>query len=118
MDMKKIINLYHKIKFFVKSLKFPKTLLVGNTQNRILAHNWVTSMDIFNGSTLVNKGRIFYEPNEYKQFIEIIRGKKVFFDMGAHIGWYCLVANGLGIEKSYAFEIINSFVEIAKKTLN
>lgn len=113
--MKKIINLYHKIKFFVKSLKFPKTLLVGNTQNKILAHNWATSMDIFNGSTLVNEGRIFYEPNEYKQFIEIAKGKKIFFDIGAHIGWYCLVANGIGIERSYAFEIIDAFAEVAEK---
>ncbi|MEK7149439.1 MAG: FkbM family methyltransferase [Patescibacteria group bacterium] len=108
-------NLYHKFRLFIKSFTFPKTLLVGDTSNKILIHNWPTSMDIFNGSTIVKDEKMFYEPNEYGQFIKIAKNKKVFFDIRAHIGWYCLVANGLGVENSYAFEIVDSFADIAEK---
>ena len=108
-------NLYHKVRFFIKSFAFPKTLLVGNTSNKLLVHNWPTSMDIFNGSTIIKDGKIFYEPKEYGQFVEIAKGKKVFFDLGAHIGWYCLVADGLGVERCYAFEIVDSFADVAEK---
>ena len=108
-------NLYHKVKFFIKSFTLPQTLLVGNTPNKLLVHNWPTSMDIFNGSTIIKDGKIFYEPKEYGQFVEIAKGKKVFFDLGAHIGWYCLVADGLGVERCYAFEIVDSFADVAEK---
>ena len=110
-----MINLYHKIRFLIKSFTFPKTLLVGNTSNKLLVHNWPTSMDIFNGSTIIRNEKMFYEPEEYEQFVKIAKDKKVFFDVGAHIGWYCLVANGIGVEKSYAFEIVDSFADIAEK---
>lgn len=108
-------NLYHKIKFTIKSFLFSKTLLVGDTLNKLLVHNWPTAMDIFNGSTIVDNGKMFYEPNEYGHFKNMVEGKKVFFDLGAHIGWYCLLANGLGVESSYAFEIVDSFANIAEK---
>lgn len=110
-----IKNLYHKIRFIFKSFLLPKTLLVGNTSNKLLIHNWPTSMDIFNGSTIISNGRMFYEPNDYEKFINIAKNKKVFFDIGAHIGWYCLVADGLGVENSYAFEIVNSFAKVCEK---
>ena len=108
-------NLYHKIRFYIKSFSFPKTLLVGNTSNKLLVHNWPTLMDISNGSTIIKNGKMFYEPKEYEQFVKIAKDKKVFFDIGAHIGWYCLVANGLGVEISYAFEIVDSFADVAEK---
>lgn len=108
-------NLYHKIRFFIKSFVFPKTLLVGDTHSKLLVHNWPTSMDIFNGSTIIRDKKMFYEPNEYEQFVKIVKNKKVFFDIGAHIGWYCLLAKGLGIENFYAFEIVDSFADIAEK---
>ncbi|MEW6408118.1 MAG: FkbM family methyltransferase [Patescibacteria group bacterium] len=108
-------SLYHKFRFLIKSFGFPKTFLVGDTSNKILIHNWPTSMDIFNGSTIIKDEKMFYEPEEYEYFVKIAKGKKIFFDLGAHIGWYCLVANGLGVEKSYAFEIVDSFADIAEK---
>lgn len=58
---------------------------------------------------------MFYEPDDYERFKQMVVGKKVFFDIGAHIGWYCLLANGLGLESSYAFEIVDYFSEITKK---
>lgn len=110
-----IKNLYHKIRFIFKSFLLPKILLVGNTSNKLLIHNWQTSMSIFNGSTIIEKGRIFYEPKEYNEFEKLVIGKKVFFDIGSHIGWYCLVANGMGVDSCYAFDIVNSFVNLTKK---
>ncbi len=110
-----IKNLYHKIRFIFKSFLLPKTLLVGNTLNKLLVHNWPTAMDIFNGSTIVKNGRMFYEPKEYNEFEKLAIGKKVFFDIGSHIGWYCLIANGIGIDNCYAFDIVNSFVNLTKK---
>ena len=72
-------------------------------------------MDIFNGSTIIKNGRMFYEPEEYEQFVKIAKDKKCLFDIGAHIGWYCLLAGGLGAERCYAFEIVDSFAGVAEK---
>ena len=106
---------YHKIRFTIQSLMYPKTLFVGDTTNKILTHNWPTAMSILNGSTIIRDKKMFYEPNEYKLYKQMMVGKKVFFDIGAHIGWYCLVANGLGVESSYAFEIVEYFAKIIKR---
>lgn len=51
----------------------------------------------------------FYEPNEYQHFIEIVRGKKVFFDVGANIGWYSYLAAHEGVEHIVAFEFMNEY---------
>lgn len=115
MKIFKMRNLYHKIRFLLKSFTFPKTFLVGNTPNKLLVHNWQTSMDIFNGSTVIKDGKMFYEPIEYEHFVKLAKDKKCLFDIGAHIGWYCLLANGLGVEKCYAFEIVDSFASVTEK---
>ena len=58
---------------------------------------------------------MFYEPTERPYFERIAKDKRVFFDLGAFVGYYSIMAHGLGVGTCYAFEIVDLFANIAAK---
>lgn len=68
------------------------------------------------GGTVVRGNRMYYEPNENPHFLKMIKEGDVFFDVGAMIGYYCLLAAGHGAKRVIAIEIIKEFADFTKKT--
>jgi len=94
----------------------PGYLHIANTNYKIPAHNWMVAIPTRTDTTEVryfgmhrNFARYFYEPIEYQHFIEIVREKKVFFDVGANIGWYSYLAAHAGVERIVAFEFMSEY---------
>lgn len=55
-------------------------------------------------------GMLIYEPEETEHFLSLLRGSRVIFDIGSHIGYYALVAAVSDEERQvYAFELLPSF---------
>ena len=119
MVYKKLRNFYHSVRlgFWVR-MKYPVTLRVANTNDRILVHNWPTALLLKTTTTRVTQGRMFYEPIERPYFERLARDKKVFFDLGAFVGYYSVMAHGLGVRACYAFEIVDLFVDITEKNFS
>jgi hypothetical protein len=96
----------------------PEYLHIGNTDFKIPAHNWMVAIPARIDTTEVRYfgrhrdfARYFYEPIEYEYFMEIVRGKKVFFDVGANIGWYSFIAADAGVERIVAFEFMKEYAD-------
>lgn len=94
----------------------PDHLHIANTNYKIPAHNWMVAIPARTDTTEVrffgrhrDFARYFYEPIEYEHFMEIVRDKKAFFDVGANIGWYSFLAADAGVERIVAFEFMNEY---------
>lgn len=59
---------------------------------------------------------MWYEPNEHPHFVSMIKKGDIFFDVGAMIGYYCLLAAGHGASKVFAFEIIEEYTKFIRRT--
>jgi FkbM family methyltransferase len=61
-----------------------------------------------------NRGRYFYEPIDYPFFLQIVNGKKVFFDVGSNIGWYSFLAADAMVERIVAFEFMKEYADFTR----
>lgn len=110
---------YYRAKLTLWAIfNLPKYLHIGNTDFKIPAHNWMVAIPARIDTTEVRYfgrhrsfARYFYEPIEYQYFMEIVRGKKVFFDVGANIGWYSFIAADAGVERIVAFEFMKEYAD-------
>jgi FkbM family methyltransferase len=120
---KTLFRFYYRVRLTIWALlSLPKYLHVGNTNFSIPAHNWMVAIPCMIGSTEVryvgrfrNRGRYFYEPLDYPHFLGIVSGKKVFFDVGANIGWYSFIAADAGVERIVAFEFMKEYADFTSK---
>ena len=119
MQREKMIEILHRAYYRAKLtlwaiFNLPSQLHIANTNYKIPAHNWMVAIPARTDTTEVkffgmhrDFARYFYEPIEYQHFIEIVREKKVYFDVGANIGWYSYLAAHAGVERIIAFEFMN-----------
>lgn len=107
---------YHRVALFLCSfLAFPfsSRLYVEDTPYKVPIHNAeVYGFSI--GGPRVAHGRLYYEEELIAEFKKMAAGKKVFFDVGAHIGYWSYVALSLGMSVA-AFEPVSSRSDIIKK---
>lgn len=107
---------YHHIRLFLwTTFKFPAELFVADTNAKLLVHNWPAAALLKVDTTKVEGGKMFYEPSEYPYFVKMIKGKKVFYDVGAFVGWYSLIAASCGVTDAVAFEIIPELAKLTQK---
>ncbi|ALA59895.1 hypothetical protein NITMOv2_3503 [Nitrospira moscoviensis] len=104
-------------------LYLPKMLYVGNTQIALPARCWQVAIPCRTDTTLIqyegrnrNVGRMFYEPGEVPYFMKLAAGKKVFFDVGANIGFYSYLASAAGVQRIVAFEFTKEYASFTKNT--
>lgn len=70
---------------------------------------WPTANFVVHNSP---EGRFDYEPAESALFRELLRGADTFFDVGAHIGYYSLLASGDDpTRRVIAFELLEDFAD-------
>lgn len=110
---------YHKIRLFFRSLlEHPLTryVCIEDTNIQVPIHNpEVYGLSI--GGARITNGRLYYETELIEVFKEMIRGKKVFFDVGAHIGYWSYVASYQKM-KVAAFEPVKSRARVITRTKN
>lgn len=107
---------YHHVRLFLwATFKFPGKLLVADTDAKMFIHNWPAAALLKTETTKVENGRMFYEPSEYPHFLKMVKGKKIFYDVGAFIGWYSLIAASCGSTNVVAFEIIPELAKLTQK---
>lgn len=112
-----LLRAYYRGKLTLWAIfNLPRYLHIANTNYKIPAHNWMVAIPTRTDTTEVKYfgmhrdfARYFYEPIEFQHFIEIVREKKVFFDVGANIGWYSYLAADAGVERIVAFEFMNEY---------
>src|SRR3989338_11267082 len=92
-------ELYHQFRLLLLSIiNYPLRLYVfiEDTYIRVPIHNpYVYQLSI--GGGRITKGRLYYEEVLIKTTKEMVRGKKVLFDVGAHIGYWSYIAASLGM---------------------
>ena len=57
---------------------------------------------------------MFYEPGEVPYFKELLVGRKIFFDVGANIGYYSYLAAAGGVDRIVAFEFMKEYAKFTK----
>lgn len=97
-------------------LNFPKEarVFIGEKDNYAVfnTRDWATA-NFCKGN--MDGENLNYEPEQSNAFKLIASEKKVFFDVGAQIGYYSILAAKSGAEKVIAFDIDGSFSKIVKK---
>lgn len=92
----------------------PRFIYIADTNFKIPAWNWQVAIPCRTETTKVANGRMDYEPKEKPYFENILKGKKVFFDIGANIGYYSFLAAAGGAEKIVAFEFMKEYADFAE----
>lgn len=115
---KPIIIIWRKFKLLLFSyFNLPKKVLVPlDTEDNYIILNtrdWVSANFVKN--KLDSKNILNHEPNQRKIFNLISSKSKVVFDVGAHIGYFSILAAKNGANKVFSFEIDDEFIKIAKK---
>lgn len=111
MSIKRFIN---PIRWaIIARLHDPKYLKIGDTEIALKARNWPFHIAIMNSR--IESGRLFLEWEATKPVLEMMKGKKVFYDIGATTGYYSFLAAGHGIKKVFAFEPSEPQAKFAKK---
>lgn len=112
-----LIVLLRKIRLVIFSLlHFPREVevLCNDGKERIVfnTRDWATANFCKKNveGTILN-----YEPSRRRVFDFIALRSKIFFDIGAQVGFYTILAAKLGVKKNVAFDIDESFLKIAKK---
>ncbi len=107
---------YHRIRLTLWSVfHLPKKLFVADTNLFFPAWNWQVALLCKVPSTIIQNGRMTYEPIEREHFLGLLEKGDIFFDVGANIGYYSLLAAGHGAKKVFAFEILDEYASIAEK---
>ena len=110
---------YHKARLFLRSLaEYPLTryVYIEDTDIKVPIHNPDVYGFSIGGGQIIG-GRLYYETDLIGVFKEMIRGKKVFFDVGAHIGYWSYIASYQKM-KVAALEPVRSRSNVITKTKN
>jgi len=106
-------------------LHLPKHLYVADTDFVIPAWCWqvaipcrIDTTQILYEGMMRDKGRIWYEPTEFPYFKELLIGRKIFFDVGANIGYYSYLAAAAGIQRIVAFEFMEEYASFTKEAFS
>lgn len=107
---------YYRSKLFLWAITHvPRTIFIADTKYSIPAWRWKVAIPLRTDSTQLREGRMFYEPEDLPRFKELINTKKVFFDIGANIGYYSYIAAANGIKEIIAFEFTPAYAEFTKQ---
>lgn len=87
----------------------PHTLFIADTQYSVPAWHWQVAIPLRTTTTQRKANRMFYEPEDIPRFKDLVKGKTVFFDIGANIGHYSYLAAANGIKKIVAFEFTPAY---------
>lgn len=103
-------------------LHLPKYLFVADTNILLPAWYWQVAIPARIDTTQIsytgmkrNRGKYFYEPIEAPHFKDLLKGRKIFFDVGANIGYYSYLAAASGVEKIVAFEFMEEYASFTRK---
>ena len=106
-------RMYHHFTNTLKScVELPPRLFVDETNIEILAHNWATYGLVSSSRFLRNERRFYYEEDIISHFKKMMREGGVFFDIGAHIGYWSILAAHRGAKKVVAFEPIYGLTRV------
>lgn len=112
----KIKRLYFKIFLTLWAIfKLPRKLKIADTEIIIPAWDWRVSLLCRIPSTIISNGRISYEPVDFEPFKKIIENASCFYDVGANIGYYSLLAAGHGVKQISAFECIPEYADFIER---
>jgi len=97
--------------------KLPRRMFVAFTDITLPCWNWPVASLILSGGTEIHQNRAFtYEPEETKIVLDMMKGKKCFYDIGASIGYYSYLAYASGVRKIYAFEPLKELARVILRT--
>lgn len=104
-------RLYHRVRRTILArFTLPKLLGIEDSNITVRAWNWPVHAIASTG--MVRGGRFYYEQKEMEVARKMMKGKRVFYDIGACIGYYSYVAIAQGIPFVAAFEPINAQAKV------
>lgn len=107
-------RLYHRVRRTILArLTLPNFLAIEDSNITIRAWNWPVHAIASTGT--VCDGRFYYEQREMEVARKMMKGKRVFYDIGACIGYYSYVAIAQGVPFVVAFEPINAQAKVIKE---
>ena len=105
---------YYRLKLRLWAVThLPRFLFIADTNYSIPAWNWQTAIPSRTATTKIKERSMFYEPVELPKFKELIKGRKIFFDVGTNIGYYSYFAAANGVQKIVAFEFMRDYAAFA-----
>lgn len=108
-----LLRAYHKVRLLLWSLfHLPPRVRIGKVW--VGTRNWRVAN--FCRSAEVENGQLRYEPPETKLFLKVVKGKRCFFDIGAHIGYYSFLAASEGVPRIIAFEVMRGLCDAIRHT--
>ena len=107
---------YYRLKLILWAIvHVPRTIFIADTKYSVPAWHWQVAIPLRTDSTQLKNGKMFYEPVELPHFKDLSKGKSVFFDVGANIGYYSYIAAANGIKEIIAFEFTPAYAEFTKR---
>lgn len=107
-----LLRAYHKARLLAWSFfHLPSRVMIGKV--RVGTRNWRVAN--FCRSAEIEKGELRYERIETALFIEAAKGKRCFFDIGAHIGYYSFRAASEGVPRVFAFEVMEGLCGVMRR---
>lgn len=108
-----LLRAYHKVRLLLWSFfHLPPRVRIGKVW--VGTRSWRVAN--FCRSAEVEHGELRYERPETELFLEIIKGKRCFFDIGAHIGYYSFLAASEGVPRVIAFEVMRGLCDAMRRT--
>lgn len=107
---------YYRLKLTLWAIMHaPRKLYIAGTHYFVPAWHWQVAIPLRTETTQLRGNRIFYEPAEAPHFRELLKGRTVFYDVGANIGYYSYLAAENGIKSIVAFEFTPAYSSFVKK---
>ena len=109
--IKRVLHNFHR-KIYIRYLRFTKTHKIVEAKLFTNQKMKVALPDYISEAVYVYS---YFEPKETKAFIRILKDNDVFIDIGAHIGYYSLLATYFSANsKTFAIEPTPSSYQILK----
>lgn len=116
---------YHRARLYQWARKnLPKRLYIADTDYQIPGWAWQVAIPCTIDTTQIHytgsnrqTARMFYEPIELPLFKKMISGKRVFFDVGSNIGYYCCIAASMGVEQVFGFEFTKGYATFSQQNV-
>ncbi len=103
---------YRYLRLYIKAIfKLPKQIRIPIDKKSIWINtrNWQTANFCMGR---VKDNILLHEPEGTEIFKKMVKNAQIVFDIGAHIGYYSLIAAAFGVKKVVAFEIHDAFTKI------